>query len=187
MTNQKIILVFGLSGVGKSTLIHEFLENRNDFIRVSGGSLIDCNKKTEHRDELRTLAPCEILENQKQLIKNFSSIKKELCNKHIVFDGHCIIKNGASITEVPVDIIKNLFPNIIIFVEGTAEEIIERRKKDSTRPNREIETAAQIEEGILLQKSICSKYSSELGVPLKVIYASEIDKFAEIISDAIST
>ena len=184
MGNQKIILVFGLSGVGKSTLVHKVLENRNDFERVSGGSLIDCNKKTENRDELRVLPSDEILDNQKQLIKNFAKVKTELGHKHIIFDGHCIIKNGPSITEVPTDIIKKLFPNIIVFVEATAKEIIERRKNDSSRPNREIETTAQINENICLQKNICSKYSSELGVPLEFLNTAEPGKFAKIL-DAI--
>lgn len=182
MDNQKIVAVFGLSGVGKSTLIKNVLENRSDFVRVSGGNLINNYLSTQNRDQLRKLTKSKVLNNQEVLISNFIETKKTLKGKHIIFDGHCLIKNGEALTEIPTEVVKRISPNIIIFIDGTAEEVIKRRREDSLRPNREIETASQIDENRFLQKSICSKYSSELSIPLEIIYTSELDKFSEILN-----
>ena len=61
MTDQKVMAVFGLPGVGKTTAIQEVEKKRSDVVRLSGGSLINADLSEQERDMLRELSKDSIL------------------------------------------------------------------------------------------------------------------------------
>lgn len=183
--SQKTIIVFGLPGAGKTTLIKDFIEVRKGFTRLSGGSLISENLSEQGRDYLRKQNEDQILSNQEKLVLNFLSKKNELSDRHIIFDGHCLVKDIDKLVKVPVEIIKRLKPDIIIFVDEDSETIIDRRSNDSNRPGRENETIAQLNTNRDLQIEICKNYSKETGVPFKIIKSPTIEEFESLIKRSI--
>lgn len=178
---NNLILVFGLPGVGKTTLIKKSLKilKKNDYVRVSGGSLISENITEEERDSLRKLGETEILFNQNLLLQGYSNFKLKNSKVRIIFDGHCIIKNGNKIVEVPIDIIKKLSPQKIIFLDEEPNIIINRRVNDDQRPDREEETLEQLEELRVLQKSICKEYGNALNISVSILKSASIEEFLQ--------
>lgn len=166
---QKIFLVFGLPGAGKTTTINELLEKYPEFIRLSGGSLINCEITEAERDSLRKLDSDEILKNQELIAINFKKMAKKNQDKAIIFDGHCMIKHGDQFVEVPEHIIKSLSPSKIIFFNPSVEQIVERRKKDANRPDREVDSLEKILKIRDHQIEICKNYSVHLNVPFEII------------------
>jgi len=178
------MIVFGLPGVGKSTLIKKATKD-NNFVRLSGGTLISENISDEDRDTLRKKSKDQILSNQEILIFNFLKTIRTLSDRHIIFDGHCIVKENNSITPIPLNIIKRLQPNILVFIDEPSEVIIERRKHDLIRPDREIETIADIDVNRKMQLEICKSYSVALKIPLKVLVSPEQRQMNSIINKLI--
>jgi len=183
---QKTIIVFGLPGAGKTTFIKDFIEARKGFTRLSGGSLISKDLSEQDRDYLRKQNEDQILSNQEKLVLNFLSKKNELSDRHIIFDGHCLVKDIDKLVKVPVEIIKRLKPDIILFIDEDLETIINRRSKDSIRPDRERETITQLNANRNLQIEICKNYSTETGVPFKIIKSPTIEEFELLLQKSIS-
>jgi len=118
----QIIAVFGLSGVGKSTLINDFIKHSPEWTHLQAGQLIkDELKKVDH-DKLRLEGNEAILKNQYLMIDAFwrEIDMKQLSS--IIFDGHSIIDTGTDILDIPVDIIRALRPNKLEGYEKWLEE-----------------------------------------------------------------
>lgn len=183
--SQKTIIIFGLPGAGKTTLIKDFIEAREGFTRLSGGSLIGEDLPEQDRDYLRKQKEDEILSNQEKLVLKFLRKKRELSGQHIIFDGHCLVKDRNRLMKVPVEIIGRLEPDIIIFIDEDSETIINRRINDSNRPDRENETIPQLNANRDLQIEICKDYSTEIGVPFKLIKSPTNQEFESLIQGSI--
>jgi adenylate kinase len=181
-SSAKVILVFGLPGAGKSTLINNLISTRPEYIRLSGGSLISGDISEAERDKLRKLGADEVLKNQELLVINFQKALQNNREKTVIFDGHCMIKNADSLIEIPLDIIRRLTPSLIVFINPSAALIHSRRTNDPNRPDREIETIENIDALKTRQINICQQYSGQLGIPLYIFDGSNIDDFEKVIS-----
>ena len=185
MNKQKVGVVFGLPGVGKTTLIESLLKTRNDFARLSGGSLINTELSAEERDVLRQQTKDQVMSNQNMLLFNFRKQKADLKDKHIIFDGHCAVKSGDSITVIPVDVIQGLETDIIIFLDEPSDVIIDRRNRDKSRPNREVESASDIDKNRELQIKICRDYSNTLNIPLEILTSPTLGDIEQLLSSLV--
>ena len=184
--NQKIIIVFGLPGAGKTTLINSFIKTNDGFTRLSGGTLINEALSEQDRDYLRKQNKEEILSNQEKLVFNFHRNKKRLAGQNIIFDGHCLIKDKEQQVEVPAEIIRRLEPDLIIFVDEDLETIVKHRTMDPNRPNRESETIKDLKVIRKLQLKICEEYSTKIGVPFKNLQSPTIKNFGTLIQSSLS-
>lgn len=181
MNRSVVIVVFGLPGAGKTTLINAFIQGRNEFVRLSGGSLINEDIAEADRDTLRKQGKEDVQNNQEKLVVNFARKKQEYSDRHILFDGHCLVKNSDAVVAIPVEIIRGLTPDLILFVDEDAKTIINRRKNDSSRPDREDETALDIDKNRNLQVKICQEYSKILNVPFVSLKGATPDSISELI------
>jgi adenylate kinase len=180
--DRSIILTFGLPGVGKTTLVKSFVSSNQGWIRLSGGDLISQGMQEADRDKVRDSTPEELFESQLKLVQNFQ-LKLPQIFQNILFDGHCLVKMAdGGLYQIPVEIIKELSPTAILFIDGSAETILKRRANDAQRPNREQESAEEIDQRRKVSMEICHKYSKELGIPFTVLYEPTNEKFqAEIL------
>lgn len=183
LDGTKIILVFGLPGAGKTTLINGLTNLDSSYHRLSGGSLINAELPQEDRDKLRKLGENQILLNQEKLVLNFQIKLKQLKGKKIIFDGHCVVKDGNKIVEIPVTVIERLTPDLIVFVDVEPKTIAERRSEDANRPDRESESIEQLQKQRDLQISICKNYSELLNVPLKVQSIPNTEAMLDVLQD----
>jgi adenylate kinase len=169
LNGNSISLLFGLPGAGKTTALTKIVPTLPNLVRLSGGSLIATELSTESRDSLRKIATDKILLNQEKLVLNFHQTVMQMTGKHVVFDGHCIIKNGAQIVEIPLSVIERLCPDRLLFFDVSPEVIIEQRRGDSFRPDRETETASELEHIRQRELQLCSQYTGHLDIPFLII------------------
>jgi adenylate kinase len=181
LNGNRISLVFGLPGAGKTTTLAKVLPLLPHLVRLSGGSLIAGELSTADRDSLRKLDADEILTNQEKLVLNFNSALKQISGKHVVFDGHCMVKDGARIVEIPLSVVKRLCPDKIIFFDVPPVEIVERRLTDRSRPDREAETIAELTTIRHRQIELSRQYAVDLGIPF--VMASHENQLFETLRD----
>lgn len=168
LNGNRISLLFGLPGAGKTTILEKVIPLLTNLVRLSGGSLIASDLSAEDRDSLRKLGADEILKNQEKLVLNFNSALNQISGKHVVFDGHCMVKDGTRIVEIPLSVIMRLGPDKIIFFDVSPKEIAERRLGDRCRPDREVETVAELITIRQRQLDLCSQYAVGLRVPFEI-------------------
>lgn len=181
LNGNRISLLFGLPGAGKTTTVEKVLPLLPDLVRLSGGSLIADELSAAERDGLRKHGADQILINQEKLVLNFHRALKVMSGKHVVFDGHCLVKDGTRIVEIPLSVVARLCPDKIIFYDVAPEVIIERRLADRSRPDREVETVAELTTIRQRQLEISGQYAVDLDIPFLV--ANNEDQLIDVLKD----
>ncbi len=176
-----VILVFGLPGAGKSTLINKIIGKEEGMRRLSGGTLIARELSTEDRDRLRKLEAEEILLNQEKLVVNFNQELSTFQGQTVLFDGHCVVKNGSHSVQVPLEVILRLQPDVIIFIDVDPHLIVGQRVSDQTRPDREKETIEQLAVMGDQQKKVCKGYCQSLKIPLHILHNPQADDLLAVV------
>ncbi|MCK5176772.1 MAG: adenylate kinase [Candidatus Aenigmarchaeota archaeon] len=132
---MKTIIVLGIPGCGKTSLIELALKRLKNYEIVTYGTLmfqiLKEKKIVKTRDEMRKLSNSIQTSVQKEAAQKIVDLAK---NKNIIVDTHCSIKTPKGyFIGLPEHILKKINPDHIILVESDSEEIFERRMKDSTR------------------------------------------------------
>ena len=127
------IAVFGISGVGKSTIIKEFITHAPSWRHLQAGQLIKSELKNIGHDKLRLEDNEAILKNQYLMVDAFwKEINTQKLTK-VIFDGHSIIDTGTEILRIPADVIEALKPTKMVFIKVESKIILDRRSKDTSR------------------------------------------------------
>jgi len=187
--NKKIVMV-GIPGVGKTTLLSkmvEIIKNHGKSVHVMsfGTLMFEVAKKNglKDRDELRKLPVTEQQELQKLAAEQIAAQTEQV----IIIDTHAFINSpGGFYPGLPENVLKIIQPSNFISVSAKPEEIYNRRMKDDTR-NRDKITLANIKKELDLQSGMISACSVITGSPVKLILNREgkIDETSEKIIDAI--
>ena len=162
-----IIVVTGIPGVGKTTVMKKAAEGLDISFVTFGTVMIDLAKElglVKDRDEMRKLT----IDQQKKLqTKTAERVSKM---KNVIVDTHCTIKTPKGyMPGLPEWVIKELKPNSIILVEANPKEIFNRRLNDNTR-KRDPDSIDKIEEHQHMNRAIAMAYSSITGATVKIIY-----------------
>jgi adenylate kinase len=182
LTQAHVTGVFGVSGVGKSTLLRRFTAIHLDFEYVSASALL---KRATEKDDarLRDAPPDQIQRNQELLVREFSSFRQAIPHRHILLDAHSVIDGENGLTPVPLEIIRAFQPVRLIFVHDAPERIVGRRRADiRARPER---TARFLSKYQQFSLSTCEAYAAELGIELITVEAGDLDAFSRAILGAI--
>ncbi len=187
--NKKILMV-GIPGVGKSTLlttIVEILKNhKKNVIVINYGSLMfDVAKKNglKERDDLRKLSVTEQQRLQKIAAETIATHKEEI----VIIDTHAFINSPEGYYPgLPEHVLKIIKPSNFVSVSAKPEEIYNRRMKDDTR-NRDKITLANIKKELDYQTGMISACAVITGSPVRHVFNSEgkIDEAADKIIKAI--
>lgn len=162
------IILAGIPGSGKSTILQETIKLFPKLEVVNFGDLMLKEASLEHidKDSLRKLP----LSAQQKI--GIETAKKLAIQKpqFTCIDTHAMIKTPFGYCPgIPEAVIRILNPNIIGIIECTAKIIHERRKFDKTR-SRDIETIEQIEYHQQISRSFliaCCACSNALFIPIQ--------------------
>lgn len=162
-----VIVVTGIPGVGKTTVMKKAAEGMNIEFVTFGTVMEEIAIKSglvKNRDEMRKLP----LEKQRDLqIKTAEKIAKM---GDVIVDTHCTIKTPQGyMPGLPEWVIKKLKPTTIVIVEADPKEIYNRRAKDATR-NRDPDTIEQIEEHQMINRAAAMAYAALSGATVKIVY-----------------
>ncbi|MDP8011353.1 MAG: adenylate kinase [Thermoplasmata archaeon] len=124
------IIVTGVPGVGKSTIMNGVCENLNYRVVNFGDIMLEKAKELgiKNRDEIRKLPS----EKQRELQKMAGEYLGTLDN--IIIDTHMSIKTPSGfLPGLPEWVLMAIRPSMLVLIEADPENIENRRKKDSTR------------------------------------------------------
>jgi adenylate kinase len=170
---KKKVIIVGIPGVGKSTIISnatEILQNIGTTIRtvVFGTVMFEEAKKLgiNDRDQLRKLS-IEVQQKLQAMTADYISSLNELV---VVVDTHLFIKTPSGYYPgLPMNLILKINPDRLILVTADSEEILRRRKKDNTR-TRDTITYEEIKRDLDVSLSMISCLSILTGAPFEIIY-----------------
>jgi adenylate kinase len=170
---KKKVIIVGIPGVGKSTIISnatEILQNIGTTIRtvVFGTVMFEEAKKLgiNDRDQLRKLS-IDVQQKLQAMTADYISSLNELV---VVVDTHLFIKTPSGYYPgLPMNLILKINPDRLILVTADSEEILRRRKKDNTR-TRDTITYEEIKRDLDVSLSMISCLSILTGAPFEIIY-----------------
>jgi len=170
---KKKVVIVGIPGVGKSTIISnatEIIQNIGTTIRtvVFGTVMFEEAKKLgiNDRDQLRKLS----IEVQQKLQAMTADYISSLQESVVVVDTHLFIKTPSGYYPgLPMNLILKINPDRLILVTADSEEILRRRIKDNTR-TRDTITDEEIKRDLGVSLSMISCLSILTGAPFEIIY-----------------
>ncbi len=170
---KKIVIIVGIPGVGKSTVVSnatEILQNvgTTTCTVVFGTVMFEEAKKLgiNDRDQIRKLSIDVQQKLQSMAARHISGLKGSI----VVVDTHLFIKTPSGYYPgLPMNLILELKPDKLILVTANSEEILRRRKKDNTRA-RDIISDEEIKKDLSVSQSMISCLSIMTGAPFEIIY-----------------
>lgn len=160
-----VVLVFGISGVGKSTACASYVARHPSVLHTSAGALLQAAKNIDSA-LLRTDVAGNIAQNQNLLGEALRRFRLGRETSDILIDAHSVIDNDHELVEVPVDAVRAMNPNGLVLLEAPPELVIERRRNDvRLRPSR---TAEELQFQIGVARRVCESYAGELSLPLEI-------------------
>ena len=190
MVESKKVIIVGIPGVGKTTLVSKIVEilrakQKSISVHSFGTVMLEEAKKNgiKDRDELRKL-PMEKQTNlQKMAAQKIASLQDDL----VIIDTHAFISTNAGFYPgLPNSVLQIIKPDNFISVSARPEDIYNRRMKDSTR-NRDLVSIESIKKELSVQDAMLSSCSVLSGSPMKTVLNSQgkVDEAAQSVIDAI--
>lgn len=162
-----VIVVTGIPGVGKTTVMKQAAEGIDIKFVTFGSVMIDIAKEiglVKDRDEMRKLT----LEQQKDL--QIRSAEKVASMGDVILDTHCTVKTPKGyMPGLPEWVLKKLKPTAIVVVEADPDEIFNRRAKDATR-NRDLDSEEEIAEHQQINRAAAMSYATLTGATVKIVF-----------------
>jgi adenylate kinase len=175
----RFVCVFGVSGVGKSTLVRGFVSNNPDWgMLVASELLEDATNRT--RDELRNERAETIEDNQYVLVDLVRVQRERVPSMHFILDAHCVIEGDSELRRVDVEVIRRLAPSLLVFIHDSPAQIVKRREKDERR-RRVARSVNFVVELQALVEETCRGYAAALNVELHCIRTPDQSAFAALL------
>ena len=190
MAESKKVIIVGIPGVGKTTLVSKIVEilrakQKSISVHSFGSVMLEEAKKNgiKDRDELRKLSMEKQTNLQKMAAQKIALLQDEL----VIIDTHAFISTNAGFYPgLPNHVLQIIKPSNFISVSARPEEIYNRRMKDSTR-NRDLVSIESIKKELSVQDAMLSSCSVLSGSPMKTVLNAEgkVDEAAQTVIDAI--
>jgi adenylate kinase len=176
LAESKKVVIVGIAGVGKTTLVAKIVEMLNAkkksvSVHSFGTIMFEEAKKMgiKDRDELRKLP----VEKQKELQMMAAKTISGFNDNVVIIDTHAFISTKEGFYPgLPYHVLGELKPENLITVSARPEEIYNRRMKDSTR-HRDIISIENIKKELAVQDAMLSSCAVLTGSPMKSVLNSE--------------
>ena len=190
MAESKKVIIVGIPGVGKTTLVSKIVEilrtkQKSISVHSFGTVMLEEAKKNgiKDRDELRKLSMEKQTNLQKMAAQKIALLQDDL----VIIDTHAFISTNAGFYPgLPNSVLQIIKPDNFISVSARPEDIYNRRMKDSTR-NRDLVSIESIKKELSVQDAMLSSCSVLSGSPMKTVLNSQgkVDEAAQTVIDAI--
>lgn len=189
--NNKRVVVVGIPGVGKTTVISKTAEILNQrgtqtAVVVFGTMMFEEATKLgiNNRDEMRR----QSIEVQRHMQNLAARRIADLKDNIVIVDTHLFINtNEGYYPGLPLHLLEVIKPTNIVMVAADPEEIVNRRRIDETR-DRDIESVEDIQYQLDISKVMVATCSVLTGCPFIIIMNSKnkINETASNIVKALS-
>lgn len=176
MGESKKVIIVGIAGVGKTTLVAKIVEilnarKKSVSVHSFGTVMFEEAKKMGivDRDELRKLS----VDKQKNLQTVAAKKIAGFNDNVVIIDTHAFISTPEGFYPgLPYHVLEEIKPANFISVSARPEEIYNRRMNDSTR-HRDIISIDYIKKELAVQEAMLSSCAVLTGSPMKSILNSE--------------
>lgn len=174
---QETIAVTGVSGVGKTTLLHR-LAKLIDFQHVTGGSLIATarNAPLEARDVIRY---DNLDENQRLLIEGFVLTRDQNSNL-VIMDGHVVIDDGNRLSNISSEVFRALGVSVMVHLESEPERIAANRRGDTSR-SRPFYPSDILGQHQAISRAQAKAVADILGIPFHIVTHNDTEQLARLL------
>lgn len=176
------IIVTGVPGVGKTTVVTEAAEKLGLDVVVYGTEMFQVAKDkglVEHRDEMRKLDAATQREIQKAAAEAIAG------KGRVIVDTHCMIQTPAGyLPGLPEWVVRGLEPETLVLIETASEDIAARRAADETR-DRDADPVQAIEFHQQLNRSAAAAVATLTGATVAVVNNEE-GRVAEAVGALVS-
>jgi adenylate kinase len=161
------IIVTGIPGVGKTTVMETAAKERHLPIAVYGSVMFEVAQSrglAKGRDDMRRLPA-----DTQKAIQREAAVRIAAMGDVIV-DTHCSIKTPTGyLPGLPAWVLEALQPSAIVLVEATDAEILGRRRNDPTR-KRDEDSLAAIAEHQEYNRRFAAAYATLTGATVATVY-----------------
>ena len=176
LVENKTIVMVGIPGVGKTTLLSEMVEilknHERNVCMISYGTLmfeVARENGLTDRDLLRKLPVSEQQHFQKIAAEKIAAHNEEI----VLIDTHAFISSPEGYYPgLPEHVLKIIKPTNFVSVSAKPEEIYNRRMKDDTR-NRDKITLDNIKKELDVQSGMISACAVITGAPVRLVLNRE--------------
>lgn len=170
---NKVIVVTGVPGVGKSTVIEGALKQLRvqgieyGFINY-GDVMLELMRERGviDRDEMRVVSTGPYREIQREAAIRIARAAKQ---KPVLVDTHCLIKKPEGYYPgLPRWVLEELKPESVVIIEAPPGEVAGRRAKDLAR-KRDRELLNGVVEHQMLNRAAATAYAALVGATVKII------------------
>lgn len=178
-----IVIVTGIPGVGKSTVLKKLLEKASQWSMrikvVNFGDYMfhEALKKglIKHRDEIRKLPIHIQLELQEIAAKKIREDAEKGEQDIFIVDTHSLIHTITGYWPgLPMHVIMNIKPYVIFAIEASPEEIFKRRIKDAhVRRRADEKSLEEIEEFMKLARTAALSSAVLSGATVRIVINRE--------------
>jgi adenylate kinase len=172
----QLVCVFGVSGVGKTSLIAAYCETHPSWQSLNAGELL-MRRRGIGLPLLRIAPKPQIEDYQQQLVHIIRGIRAASPAQNWLLDAHSIIDCGGEYFEVSVSHIQALAPSALLFIHSDPTAIAARRA--ATPDKRIVRSPAEIEAEQALAYAACLRYSTSLKQMLRRVVAGDAAAFTE--------
>lgn len=170
-----IILVLGVKGVGKSTLINQLLPVLKDSQVINfGTAMVDEAKKlgVKDREQLSSLSMIEQRKLQAHTAKKIHDLSEQGQTVFVDTHAHYLSQKGRVILPgLPEELLSNLHPSLILLLLTEPGIIYERRSNDEKngKRHRNPESIQEIKNIQKLEIITATDISTDFGIPIKIL------------------
>jgi len=173
---RRVILLLGIPGVGKTTLLQEAYNT----VKQSGQAIemvtysdvmlkrAQAEGLVSHRDEMRRLPATIQLRIQKEAAKEIASMGED---QVVMVDTHALIRigEGAFLPGVPSWVAETLKPTQVVCIEASPQEIMNRRSRDKSNRKRDLEDLEEVKLHLNMSRFAALIISAQTGATLRII------------------
>ncbi|MEM3555359.1 MAG: adenylate kinase [Candidatus Micrarchaeia archaeon] len=163
-----MIVVMGLPGAGKTTVLQKAMEGIKGWRVVNYGDLMFeiASKEglVKDRDEMRKL-PAE----KQRRIQGMVGDKLAGMSGRVILDTHCSVRTPLGyMPGLPYEQLRKLKVDYLVFVSAPPKDILGRRKRDKSR-KRDVVGVAEIEADLAVNTAYLCAYSVLSGADVSII------------------
>jgi adenylate kinase len=175
-----VILICGVAGVGKSTLIRRFLARHANASTLSAGAIIAKARSNTDPEFLRSLPSDELTVSQQLLVEGFASLLPTISTGLLLLDAHTVIDCDHGLYRVPISVFEQFKLKGLIHIEADAGTILERRLQDEARirPPRSL---AQLVEYQRLSADCAKQIGDRLGIWVATVDSGDRATFERLL------
>ncbi|WP_340318026.1 ATP-binding protein [Rhizorhabdus argentea] len=161
----RCVLVFGVSGVGKTSACEAYVATHPDTLFISASGLLKAARNSS-AETLRTAATGAIVDNQALLGPALAAFRAGREERDVLVDAHGVIDNDHELVRVPSSAIAALKPHRLILLEASPETVAARRANSERR--RPLRDLAAINLEIAAERETVTAYAKALSIGLVI-------------------